>query len=1110
MTWARWGSVLSCLMAIGIIATTWASPALADEAHTFNARLSLTGGCETSVDDPVPDPPVADCPSGVHPPDGPFANPTGIATDSYGDVYVASHGPQFAGEGRIDVFDAEGNFLDEINEPNGPQTIAVDTGGHLYVWSYEPGHPTALRRYDPEPSGYEPSTGNIDYNPAPTVVGEVDAAYAALSINPENNHLFVNYFSRIAEYGSADEGNTLLNPEVASLNDEGSGLAVDAAHGLLYATNGKAGGSTVIKVFELGSPHNLVRTIDCSSSPAGNCGGVHLSLAVDEETGNLFVYEQEPNHKVSEFTSGGTYLSSLEHNFQGRAQQIVVDNGVNSPNGVLNLGGRFLWVSSAPTGTGHAYAFGPRREAEPKIEAVSFSEVGEREALLEASVQTGQLETSYRFEYTSLQQFEANGFANAQVADEATLEAGEEPVEVSAEASGLAPGTEYVFRVIATNELGDDEAQSDFRTYQEIVFGPCPNDALRIGPSAALPDCRAYELVTPGDTNARSPMGVGLTGAMFPALPVAGNGNRAFFRIEGGLIPGSNGTGSLVGDPYSAARGTDGWTSADIGGSGSEATTVLPGGRSPDGAYTVWVASGQGPAVIGGEAKYLRYPDGHSELVGRGALGSDPHAEPELISEGGGHVVFLSNVKLEEGAKPPGGFTVYDRTADGVTHVVSLLPGELTPSSEQSVEYRGSSLDGRGIAFTTNEDATTTLYLRHENQQTYEVADGVTFEGVAEGGKRVFYLKNGSLFAFDIDTGTVTYAGGGDVTVVNVSADGSAAYFVSPDKLTGKPNPLGEVAKAGKQNLYLSREGAISLVGIVTEDDVVGEGIGGGGHPFNGLGLWAQAVGKTGGAPPGTFSADPSRSTGHGTVLLFQSAAQLTAFDTGGTRQIYRYDSEADELSCVSCNPSGAPATGGALLQNVSQSFADPEPNGPYDFVQNLSSDGRRAFFQSTEPLVAADTDGLQDVYEWEAPGRGSCDIPGGCLYLISSGHSGKVNYLYGVGDSGDDVFFRTSDLLVPADIDATPSLYDARVNGGFPESLESECQGEGCRPGLTAAPALAMPGAAPSIKSGNLKPNCPRGRRRVMRHGRFRCVKKHHRHHHGDRAGKDKKGGRK
>jgi len=1137
------------MLALAVMAGVGATLAQAAPAsHIFDPELSVTGGCTTNEDDLVADP---GCPYPL-PPGGPsesFISPSGtgmgIATDSYGDVYVTVPGAEDE-EGKrekahIDVFDPEGFFITELAVSGEPKTVAVDSKGYLYVY-----FPGKLVRYDF--SVYKPLAGEhgeISYKPTPSApLSESNGFdYASLAVNPANDHLFVNYGDQAAgccrwavvEYGSGEEENPLLDPEVAKVNhhaSSSSGLAIDKKGGRLYYTDQEpeifpTTGIRLIRVVELEAPHNEIEPPFAGSSlPEGTfvkCGGTiescarGISLAVDESTGNIFVYDNEKKKVIYELTEKGQYLSTIKkvHLSSNSVSGIAVDNGKESPNGKLNSEGRYLWVTDSPPGVSHAYTFKPTHVTLPEVESVSVGEVSQDEALLEATINSGQAETSYTFEYLSKQQFEESGFEGAKVAGEGAIPAGTLPVSVSAEATGLSPGVRYVFRAVAENELSPPkgEAEGEFKTYSAIALGPCPNDAVRTRPSSALPDCRAYELVTPPDTGGRPPLGLGGQGLSFPAPLTSPAGDRVFFRIENGLIPGFDVTASLPGDPYLATRGADGWGTVATGGKGTEATGVAPGGRSPDQTYSAWAAEGLGPAVIGGKTVYARYPDGHSELFGGGSLGVDPHAVPELISEGGGHMVFFIQnkeagaghpgpaIQLEPNAPPEGTAAIYDRTSNGVTHVISLLPEDKTPEPGENASYVGVSLDGRGVAFRIGSK----LYLRYADQKTLEIGEGLTFEGIAEGGKRLFYLENGSLYALDVEGGKIPFATSGNVTVVNISADGTTAYFISPSKLTGNnTNPLGEKATLGKENLYQTREGSIRFVGTVSKEDVIGEGPG---VRHNALGLWVNAVHGAGNNNPGGFAIDPSRTTGSGGVLLFQSNVDLTAYKSGGARQIYRYDSAATELACLSCNPTGATPAGDALLQNVAEDASFPEPSGPWDTVQNLSASGRRAFFQTPDPLVAADTDGLQDVYEWEAQSVGSCTDPGGCLYLISSGRSEKVNYLYAASESGDDVFFRSSDLLAPADKEAIPSIYDARVGGGFPVPPEAgECEGEGCRPQLTPIPPLPTPGSAAG-KSGNVSPKCPKGKRRVKRHGKVRCVKKKKHHRQKRPTGTGKKG---
>ena len=1096
------GIAILALLCWGIFPTA----ALAADLHAFDPTLSLTGDCSESTLDPIPDP---GCPGGSHPAN-PFSNPRAITTDSYGNIYVSS--PTQEGESakaRIDIFDSSGHFITEIPDKFAPGALAVDSKGNLYVANGFRAAEGSLFLY--EPTLYEPATGKIEYGDPPTVLVEKEANGDGLAINPANDHLLRKHVFQIIEYKSAAEKNEVVGTfGEGQLQQESVGIAVDAAHGRIYASTWQGTSPNItkaVRVFELAAPHNVLCTLEESEAPGGKLQSPFLSVAADEGTGHFFVYDGEGAQKVYEFDfvggeQCGAYVSTIENGFRYTPlSEIAVDNGAHSPNGAENPEGRYLFVPSHTSVPGHAFAFGPSSVGAPVVESASFSNVGEAEAELQASIEPSGLKTHYTF------------FVDNQVAGEGEIPAGTTPINVAAAAEGLAPGTRYHFRVVAENEEGKDEGEGEFATFPAAEPSPaCPNDALRGGFSALLPDCRAYELVTPPDTNARAPLGLTQNGAFFATRKASPSGGAVSFVIEGGLIPGSEGTGSFFGDPYLSTRGEGGWGTQISGPSGAESAALKPGSNSPDQGYSFWETGGpRGTAVIKEPTTYVRYPDGHSALVGRGSLASDPQAQGTLISEGGGHIIFwiVSEVQghpgpaiqIEPNAPPTGTWALYDRTADEVTHVVSLLPESKTPKAGENAVYEGASLDGRGVAFKIG----TTLYLRHDNQETFEIGKGVTFAGIAEGGARIFYLEGGKLWRFDAANGERKAFSTGAVTPVNVSADGSTAYFVSTAKLTPEANPNGAKAVNGNENLYRSREGTISFVGAVTEEDMVTER-NPSNEPVRGLSLWTKIVG------PGKLAADPSRTTPDGNVLLFESRAALAGYDPEGQAEVYRYDFAGNSLTCLSCNPTLAPATSDASLQSISSQALEPEPLTSYGLAGNLRADGNRVFFQSEEALVPADVDGLQDVYEWETQGVGSCTRPGGCTYLISSGHSLRIDYLYGSSDSGDDVFFRTSDLLLGRDAEETPSIYDARVGGGFPEAAEEECVGEGCRPGVSPAPALELP-AQPALGANDnaQAKRCPKGKHKVKRHGKTVCVKKKHhkKHKHHKKAGKSKGAGK-
>jgi len=829
--------------------------------------------------------------------------------------------------------------------------------------------------------------------------------------------------------------------------------------------------------------------------------------------------------------------------------------------------------------TSHLFAFKPKIAGPPEIKTQVATGVTEEEAVLRAQLNPGSLKTSYHFEYTTQAAFDDHGYTGATLVPIPDADAGAGgafgPVAVSVD--GLDFDTPYRFRVVANNCAaegseegncltigegvpGGEGADAVFRTYPAPSVQTCPNADLRLGPSKSLADCRAYELVTPADTGGHVPrisiLGLGFGEVGFDTLPVSADGASAVYGSNSGAILPLGGGGFL--DTYRAVRRQRGWESEFIGVSGAQAERPKPGGIAPDHDYSFWnIEEGinQGTLVdpIKNYAQYLRVPAriepspncavesepaGGFEWIGCGSLGHDPEAGGKWITKDGTHVIFNTGyegtggsdpIQLEEECAPSGVNAIYDRTPGGNTQCVSIPPSNASPAVEAEFEtssalYKGVSNDGTTVIF----ELAGVLYARLNNLNTAVVAEHATFAGISADGDRVFYLTEtsgvqvpeGAIYVCDIDAGS---CGGPDATqtpipvgsstesiMVNVSADGSHAYFLSKEELDG------EEGEEGENNLYVWDGLTVTFIGVVEALDVDGPSA-------QGLGRWVDdALAPRARATDGPANAT-SRTSPDGSVLVFESRADLidSGYDNAGHSQVFRYDTEAgpgSRLLCVSCNPTGKAAESDARLQIPEEGqllSMNPSPVNAITHVANVSADGQMVFFQSGDRLVPGDLDGKLDVYEWEAQGTGGCTRSEGCLSLISYGQSSDDEYLYGMTPDGHDVLFLSGETLVGQDLNGTPSIYDARVEGGFPAPapLPGPCLGEACQP--TVMPVEdSTPSSATFAGPGNVKTGgtaghrCPKGKRKVVTRGKgkTRCVKrgskKRGKHSRRDRGG--------
>jgi hypothetical protein len=201
-----------------------------------------------------------------------------------------------------------------------------------------------------------------------------------------------------------------------------------------------------------------------------------------------------------------------------------------------------------------------------------------------------------------------------------------------------------------------------------------------------------------------------------------------------------------------------------------------------------------------------------------------------------------------------------------------------------------------------------------------------------------------------------------------------------------------------------------------------------------------------------------ARASPDGRYLAFMSDRSLTGYDNVDVHsgqpdeEVFLYDVSTGRLVCASCNPSGArpsgvfdergaipgllvdhglfysPAWGGHWLAGSIPGWTSATHEEVAWHQSRYLSDSGRLFFNAADALVPRDTNGREDVYEYEPNGVGGCARPAGCVGLMSSGTSGEESAFLDASESGDEVFFLTGSRLAPQDVDSSLDVYDARV----------------------------------------------------------------------------------
>jgi hypothetical protein len=885
------------------------------------------------------------------------ASGEGIAVDpTTHDLLIAGGGAE-----SIRRYSSAGALLDTIATPGiAPQRIAIAPDGSIYVTQ-------------------ESSTSVYHLSGTGTSLGEIASvgAVTALAIQPTTGRLVASVGNSLKLYSP---GGVLLSE---SPSGDGVGTAFDGSGTLLYELSSTTKGINAYSaVISPGVEPPVVSAITGHSA--------HLEAEVEPGEGEPGEVPAESKAYFEYSADGLTWTSTPEQSLTVPSTVATVEADITGLLANLAYQVRVVASNAGTKSTSSAVTFSTA-EIAPEVETGVAGGLGETGATLNGTVNPNGLQTTYHFEYGTTAAYGSRVPVNV----EAVAGNQRSSRSFGRAISGLAPGTTYHYRIVATNSAGET-AGAD-KTFATIAAGKAP--------------ARAYEMVTPVDKRGaliandfhfqEDPRGSALTVSL-SAGPSDGESalNRQTYLVRRGADGWTNWINT---DPPQAAEGgyfesatfaiSEDFTKALVASNRALAPGAIAGGGNVyvrdlnTGAYT-FVGGGAGPEAY----RRLVSPSVNYQVFAAAApdfswilFWSDPPLVPGLVDRGLYRWSLEDGLKLE--SRLPGGS-------------IPSFPLVVSPIQDTRVRLPVASTDGSLVAFDLNKEFAGGVYVRENEESTaisvsHRAGDDPSavqagiLEWVVPSGRYVFFTSGAQLtedtpptgepflYRYDTETGDLLYilsqvVGSGPPAVLHVTDDGQTVYI--------RENGRVVAWKAG-------------------ELDTV--------------------------TPPGLPIATATYATDDGRYFAW----------VGDDNEAHLYDLEADESVCVSC-PVGGASLGGAHFVSSGRATGNRSPRG-------VLEDGT-IFFDTPNPLLPADHNGKRDVYSYKD----------GKLTLISPGDADVDARFNAVSADGTDVYFETTQGILPQDVDRAMDVYDARVGGGFPQPpTKTPCSGEGCRGPIGTAP---------------------------------------------------------